>query len=136
MRFIEARTKSAVLRTALESLTSEGIRMFMKRFGSSLLLLWIPLNFASDTSVSDLDLHSKSQGCEKTKTYAVVFTKFSIDLHDIWYTVETFWFDEAHIPFITPDQCFKGRNPNYMTSKKNTPFHVDLHSDIYIWNSV
>ena len=70
-----------------------------------------------DTGLIDLVLQ-RSQGCAKAKPYAPVisqsmqsilmefgivftfctsyFTKFSIDLNGIWYTVQTSWWDEAH----------------------------------------
>ena len=43
-----------------------------------------------DTSLVDFDPDSRSQECEKAKLLHChsYFTKFSIDLNGIWYTVE------------------------------------------------
>ena len=55
-----------------------------------------------DTSLSDLDLHSRSQGCEKTRTSAsIIRQSSSIDLDEIWYTVTTRWFDESQSHFVS-----------------------------------
>ena len=52
-------------------------------------------------SFDDLDLHSRSQLFEKSKTYDVHFlANLDTDLDEIQYIAATCWFVEAHAEFV------------------------------------
>ena len=92
-----------------------------------------------DTSLSDLDLHSRSQGPERAENVPVI-SQFSIDLYQIWCTVETCWCHEPpmSMSFMTPIwSCMisiQGRETylcDLLKMKKKKIQIGFLYSDIY-----
>ena len=69
-----------------------------------------------DSSYSDLDLDSRPQGCENQKLLVSVISQSSqSSLDEIWYAVETCWFDEPCAHSFYPTQLIlKGENLVYM----------------------
>ena len=51
-------------------------------------------------SLDDLDLCSRSQLYQKSKTFVSIFLEISVDLDEIQYVATFRWFSEAHAKFI------------------------------------
>ena len=71
-----------------------------------MLVIWLGFNLVwkmklnnlhFDTYLSDIDLHSWAQRCEKPETAAPILTKVTITLSRICCAVEDFLFEEPHI---------------------------------------
>ena len=57
-----------------------------------------------DTSLDDLDLHSRLQLYEKSKTFmCILFASSSIDLDEIHHVATMCWLTEAHAKFVSHD---------------------------------
>ena len=58
----------------------------------------------SDTSVNDLDLHSRSQLVESVETFSHALPNFSINFDEVWSAALTSWLVQVHDkPFHTID---------------------------------
>ena len=56
-----------------------------------------------NSSLSDPDLLSRSQECEKVKALALIVSQSFQMICVIWYTDVGCWFDESHTHFVLSD---------------------------------
>ena len=82
-----------------------------------------------DISLSDLAFHSKSQRCEKQRSFnANYLTKFLVDFYGFSYSAEACWSDKLYF-ILFWSVSSQGGEPQLGDIRKN--FNVGLVSDIY-----